>query len=65
MRFFEIPGEDWRVFFFLEMPVDEEVHLLSGDKLQVFLDEEQDVTKAWNATITEPLPFPPINQITG
>ena len=66
MRFFEIPGgENRRVFFFLEMPVDEEVRLLPGDKLQVFLDEEQDVTKALNATITEPLPFSPINQVTG
>jgi hypothetical protein len=65
MRFFEIPGEDRRVFFFLEMPADEEVCLLPGDKLQVSLDKEQDVTKAWNATITEPLPFSPISQVTG
>ena len=66
MRFFEIPGgEDRRVFFFLEMPVYEEVRLLPGDKLQVFLDEVQDEDKAWNATITEPLPFSPVNQVTG
>jgi len=67
MFFFEVyGGEDRRIMFFLRMsPSDKEVRLQPGDKLNVFFDREQDITQAWNATVTGPLPYSPLAMATG
>jgi hypothetical protein len=67
MFFFELyGGGDRRIMFFLRMsPSDKEVRLQPNDKLNVLFDEEQDITQAWSATITEPMPYSPLAVVTG
>lgn len=67
MFFFELPGgSDRRVMFFLRVSSsDIEVRLMPGDNLHVFFDDERDITKAWNATIMDPLPYSPLSTYTG
>ena len=67
MFFFELyGGGDRHIMFFLRMsPSDKEVRLQPDDKLNVFFNGEQDSTQAWSATITEPLPYSPLDMVTG
>jgi hypothetical protein len=53
------------MFFLRLINGDNEIRLLPDNKLLVFLDEENDITKAWNAIIIKPLSYSPLIIITG